>query len=165
MQAMHRLWCKIYDVCSHKRTRWFVLTNYCGWVFGTFSEGECARPSQLLPAPFSCQSRDDTSLGISHCQLGLQESHSPGSTLLLARVRDKLESEDRHPWCMGDSTGQCRDRRQHSPIPFELSFGLPHARRAAGPSRSAGTRFLALKKATGVSDASVEGDSHLSSVM
>lgn len=39
MRGVHRVWAKIYDVCSHKRPRYFVLTNYNEWVFGTFSAG------------------------------------------------------------------------------------------------------------------------------
>ncbi|KAI0748025.1 hypothetical protein C8Q80DRAFT_1169656 [Daedaleopsis nitida] len=39
VRSEQRVWGKIYDVCSHTRSRWFVLTSYWGWVFGTFSEG------------------------------------------------------------------------------------------------------------------------------
>ncbi|CDO70801.1 hypothetical protein BN946_scf184798.g117 [Trametes cinnabarina] len=28
----------VYDICSHKRSHWFVVTSYWGWVFGCFSQ-------------------------------------------------------------------------------------------------------------------------------
>ncbi|KAI0721675.1 hypothetical protein C8T65DRAFT_630847 [Cerioporus squamosus] len=34
-----RLWAKMRDVCQDNGSRFFVLTTYCGWVFGAFSEG------------------------------------------------------------------------------------------------------------------------------
>lgn len=43
----YRLWAKIYDVCSHNQSHWFVLTTYWGWVFGAFSQGKAVNPSYL----------------------------------------------------------------------------------------------------------------------
>ena len=39
MKEPHRTWAKIYDVCSHNKSRWFVFTTYWGWMFGAFSQG------------------------------------------------------------------------------------------------------------------------------
>ncbi|KAF8198689.1 hypothetical protein K438DRAFT_2016154 [Mycena galopus ATCC 62051] len=38
LEAKERLWAKIWDTCVTAKTRWFVLTSYNHWVFGTFSE-------------------------------------------------------------------------------------------------------------------------------
>ncbi|KAF8198733.1 hypothetical protein K438DRAFT_693195 [Mycena galopus ATCC 62051] len=38
LEAKEPLWAKIWDTCVTAKTRWFVLTSYNHWVFGTFSE-------------------------------------------------------------------------------------------------------------------------------
>ncbi|OBZ77091.1 hypothetical protein A0H81_03779 [Grifola frondosa] len=36
-ESHERVWGKIWDTCVCKRSQWFVLTTYFGWVFGAFS--------------------------------------------------------------------------------------------------------------------------------
>ncbi|KAH6918607.1 hypothetical protein BKA70DRAFT_21694 [Coprinopsis sp. MPI-PUGE-AT-0042] len=38
-QDHHRLWAKVYDSCVLNKTRFFVLSSYSHWVFGSFSPG------------------------------------------------------------------------------------------------------------------------------
>ncbi|PFH54379.1 hypothetical protein AMATHDRAFT_135346 [Amanita thiersii Skay4041] len=38
-ESKHRLWAKLWDLCVHEYTPWFVLTSYHHWVFGVFSTG------------------------------------------------------------------------------------------------------------------------------
>ncbi len=41
-RSVHRLWGKVYDICSRNRSHHFVVTTYWGWVFGAFSAGTVA---------------------------------------------------------------------------------------------------------------------------
>ncbi|KAF9267773.1 hypothetical protein L218DRAFT_954968 [Marasmius fiardii PR-910] len=38
LQSEERLWGKLWDLCVHRNTPWFVLTSYHQWVFGRFSD-------------------------------------------------------------------------------------------------------------------------------
>ncbi|KAI0721676.1 hypothetical protein C8T65DRAFT_630848 [Cerioporus squamosus] len=50
-RSVHRLWGKIYDVCSRNRSHYFVVTTYWGWVFGAFSaEYTRAWVSEVIPS-------------------------------------------------------------------------------------------------------------------
>ncbi|KAI0670476.1 hypothetical protein C8Q78DRAFT_1079438 [Trametes maxima] len=50
LKSIERLWAKIWDICSQKRSHWFVLTTYWGWVFGAFSQGRSrAFTSEIIP--------------------------------------------------------------------------------------------------------------------
>ncbi|KAI0646957.1 hypothetical protein C8Q79DRAFT_1009114 [Trametes meyenii] len=50
LKSTERLWGKIWDVCAQKRSHWFVLTTYWGWVFGAFSPGRSrAFTSEIIP--------------------------------------------------------------------------------------------------------------------
>ncbi|KAI0928796.1 hypothetical protein AcW2_004685 [Taiwanofungus camphoratus] len=37
--SKERLWAKLWDVCFRRKSHWFVVTTYWGWVFGAFSKG------------------------------------------------------------------------------------------------------------------------------
>ncbi|KAI0798054.1 hypothetical protein C8Q75DRAFT_740501 [Abortiporus biennis] len=38
-ESHERMWGKVWDLCYRQKCRWFVVTSYWGWVFGTFSDG------------------------------------------------------------------------------------------------------------------------------
>ncbi|KAG7089564.1 hypothetical protein E1B28_011236 [Marasmius oreades] len=38
LQSEERLWGRLWDLCVHRNTPWFVLTSYHQWVFGRFSD-------------------------------------------------------------------------------------------------------------------------------
>ncbi|OCH92750.1 hypothetical protein OBBRIDRAFT_772775 [Obba rivulosa] len=38
-RSNERLWAKVWDICLTHKSRFFVVTNYTGWVFGAFSQG------------------------------------------------------------------------------------------------------------------------------
>ncbi|TCD69714.1 hypothetical protein EIP91_006481 [Steccherinum ochraceum] len=47
-QSPERVWAKIYDTCMRARCRYFVLTNYEGWIIGHFAEGWTTAFSTLI---------------------------------------------------------------------------------------------------------------------
>ncbi|TFK92379.1 hypothetical protein K466DRAFT_231751 [Polyporus arcularius HHB13444] len=50
-RSVHRLWGKVYDICSRNRSHHFVVTTYWGWVFGAFSaEYTRAWVSEVIPS-------------------------------------------------------------------------------------------------------------------
>ncbi|EGN97568.1 hypothetical protein SERLA73DRAFT_161551 [Serpula lacrymans var. lacrymans S7.3] len=38
-QSKERLWARIWDICTSKRSPYFILTSYQKWIFGSFSRG------------------------------------------------------------------------------------------------------------------------------
>lgn len=62
--GLHRLLCllhrvltraQIWDLCTQKRSHWFVLTTYWGWVFGAFSPGKFPDVLCLMHSLTLCQ--------------------------------------------------------------------------------------------------------------
>ncbi|CCL99143.1 uncharacterized protein FIBRA_01158 [Fibroporia radiculosa] len=48
-----RLWAKVWDECFRRKSPWFVITTYWGWVFGAFSRGwTVGFVSEVIPANF-----------------------------------------------------------------------------------------------------------------
>ncbi|EKM55423.1 uncharacterized protein PHACADRAFT_208943 [Phanerochaete carnosa HHB-10118-sp] len=59
-KACERLWAKIWDLCTRRGCRWFVITSYNTWAFGAFSPG---RTRGFISDPRSFRQREPNVLG------------------------------------------------------------------------------------------------------